>query len=132
LAVLITNVVQEDPDRPLILICHSLGGIVAKNALIDARLDSSYQEINEAVKALVFFATPHQGGGNKALLGDAVVRAIRHLGFARNDIMEALRHDSIITGPINQRFRHLIKGRRVVSFIETQPMGHAGLVSSAS
>ena len=112
--------------------CHSLGGIVAKNALIDSYIDPNYKALYDSTRGFVFFATPHHGGGNKASLGDAVVKVVRALGYARNDITEALRNDSIISGPINQRFRHLIKQTRILSFIETQPIAHLGLVCSIS
>lgn len=104
---------------------------MAKNALINAYIDPSHKSLYASTKGFAFFATPHRGAGNKVTLADAVVRVVRTFGYARNDIMEALRNDSIISGPINQQYRHLAIDMGIVSFIETRPMPRLGLVCSS-
>ncbi|KAM4063706.1 alpha/beta hydrolase family protein [Hirsutella rhossiliensis] len=50
--------------RPLILMGHSLGGIVIKSALLQASArEALYGDLLRATKAIVFFGTPHQGAG---------------------------------------------------------------------
>ncbi|RAO69814.1 uncharacterized protein BHQ10_005826 [Talaromyces amestolkiae] len=52
----------EAKRRPLILLGHSLGGIVIKQALITAKIRSPmYKDILESTWHLMFFGTPHQG-----------------------------------------------------------------------
>ncbi len=48
-------------ERPQIFICHSLGGIVMKRALISASLLSDYEPVRRNIKAVVFMGTPHKG-----------------------------------------------------------------------
>ena len=51
------------PAKPLILLAHSLGGIVLKRALIllAQEADDEDKMILESVKGLVFFGVPHKG-----------------------------------------------------------------------
>ena len=51
-------------NRPILFICHSLGGIVFKQALILAHnrsLDKGFVDISENTKAVAFLGVPHQG-----------------------------------------------------------------------
>lgn len=59
---------SEETERPLIFIAHSLGGIVVKQALPQARLEPQYQSICDAILGIIFFGTPHRGS-EKALYG---------------------------------------------------------------
>ena len=50
--------------RPIVFICHSLGGIVVKKALIFAHERSSaFNDILTNTKAIAFLAVPHKGSG---------------------------------------------------------------------
>lgn len=58
--------VERDHDlqsRPLIFICHSMGGIVLKKALTIARLeaDDEFPFLRSSVKGMFFLGTPHRG-----------------------------------------------------------------------
>jgi len=51
-------------NRPIILICHSLGGPVAKQmvrAAAERTADEAWKKIGSAVKGVVFISTPHAG-----------------------------------------------------------------------
>ena len=48
------------PAKPLVLLAHSLGGIVVKRALVLLARDEE-NEILNSVKGLVFFGVPHKG-----------------------------------------------------------------------
>lgn len=56
---------QEAPaqsSRPIIFICHSLGGLVCKKSLIIANEKRDrYESILDSTRAIFFFGTPHQG-----------------------------------------------------------------------
>jgi hypothetical protein len=50
-------------QRPILLICHSLGGIVAKRMIVDSAIrthEMNVQFINQ-IKGIAFLATPHSG-----------------------------------------------------------------------
>ncbi|RPB14008.1 hypothetical protein P167DRAFT_534622 [Morchella conica CCBAS932] len=51
---------SKEKKRPIIFICHSLGGIVVKEALNRARVHN-YQDIVGPTIGIVFLSTPHQG-----------------------------------------------------------------------
>ncbi|RSL91608.1 hypothetical protein CEP51_000247 [Fusarium floridanum] len=48
-------------QRPIIFVCHSLGGIVVKNALVHAssRQTKEFRDVFDAVYGIVFLGTPH-------------------------------------------------------------------------
>ena len=127
---------RQDPKRPIVWVSHSLGGIVVKKAIINAYISGNYYEsIHNATRGVVFFGTPHRGG-NLATLGDRMAKICRVVsGDVRNNIMEALRTDSMFAGDINKDFarRAMALELRVLNFIENLPITrHAGLVSMLS
>ncbi|KAI5816139.1 hypothetical protein BZA77DRAFT_64442, partial [Pyronema omphalodes] len=54
---------KETAHRPLILIGHSLGGLVLQNALVDASKSNSVEEkaFHQSCIGTLFFGVPHQG-----------------------------------------------------------------------
>lgn len=51
-------------QRPIVLVAHSLGGLVVKQALIEAQKqihDPDLLDINDSTHAIIFFGTPHRG-----------------------------------------------------------------------
>jgi triacylglycerol esterase/lipase EstA (alpha/beta hydrolase family) len=127
---------KQDPRRPIVWISHSLGGFVVKKTIINAYVSGDYyKNIHDATRGVIFFGTPHRGG-HGATLGDHIVKICRVIsGDVRNNIMEALRKDSMFASDINKDFvrRARALGLRVVNFMESLPIArHIGLVSTAS
>ncbi|KAA6413113.1 MAG: hypothetical protein FRX48_02857 [Lasallia pustulata] len=119
---------EEAEEKPIVFVAHSLGGIVVKRALVEAKLDDSYKSIREATYGIAFFGTPHQGG-DFAKLGDIAASIIR--GVLRNPsstFMEALKKDSLFSDTLVGDFRHQLEDYYVLSFFETLPMGRLGLI----
>ncbi|KAM5349705.1 hypothetical protein ACJ41O_006210 [Fusarium nematophilum] len=52
---------QKARQRPIVFVCHSLGGIVVKNALVNARSSNvqGFKDVYHAVTGIVFLGTPH-------------------------------------------------------------------------
>jgi protein SERAC1 len=124
---------QQDQERPIVWVSHSLGGLVVKKAIINAYISGDYYEsIHDATRGVVFFGTPHRGG-HHATLGDHMAKICRVVsGDVRNNIMEALRTDSMFAGDINKDFARRAKALelRVLNLIENLPIArHVGLVS---
>lgn len=95
---------------------------------MEATLDVSYKSIVEATRLLVFFATPHQGG-QYASVGDVAATLVRTLlRKPRNDLLEALKHQSDEAARRFEQSRHLLEECLVVSFFETVPFGKLGIV----
>ncbi|KAF3390337.1 Sulfite efflux pump SSU1 [Penicillium rolfsii] len=122
---------QSMPPK-IIFIGHSLGGLVIKQALLNAKEDPKYNAIRSSTSGLVFFGTPHRGA--KAVeLGKIAARVARFIskGHASNDLLDCLEHNSLFTRQMSDRFRHQLEDYRVVSFIEGKEvfLGGAGPAS---
>lgn len=59
--------------RPVIFICHSMGGLICKNILLHSHNDN--QELVKNTKGVMFFSTPH--------FGSNVISSILELGFKK-------------------------------------------------
>ncbi|KAH8796346.1 hypothetical protein BGZ57DRAFT_746706, partial [Hyaloscypha finlandica] len=99
---------QDSRGRPMIFVAHSLGGLVVKEALIEARKQKYHNHLNEiysSCEAIIFFGTPHRGSGAAkwaVLLGNIASAAQfdTNIGIARDldpsggsDKLEELRRD---------------------------------------
>ena len=99
-----------------------------KQMLVLAKLDDSYRQLRNATHGIIFFGTPHRGG-NSARLGDIASTIARGvLRNPQNNLMEALKTDSIFADSLVQSFRHQLEDYRIISFYETRPFKGLGLV----
>ena len=119
---------DDDEDRPILFVAHSLGGIIVKQALIEAKLDDSCGNIREATYGIAFFGTPHQGA-NDVKLGSIAASIVRSVSRnPQNTFLEALKKDSLFSDIVAENFRHQLEDYYVLSFVETRPTGNLGLV----
>lgn len=108
------------PKLPLIFVAHSLGGILVKQALVNAGANDRFHPIRDATRALLFFRTPH-GGGNDALvtLGSAAARILNFVtSSVSNDILTAVKKGSLYSDVLQEGFRHQLERYDIVSFVE--------------
>jgi hypothetical protein len=125
----------EHRTRPIIFVCHSLGGIVVKQAIIKANNDSAafsdMRDISQSVQGIVFLGTPHRGSSSAdysrilSLAVNAVGRSAqvtRFTGSTRTDLLQALRTNSRDLLSIGEDFSRLADGFAIASFIETNRM----------
>ncbi len=92
--------------RPIVFICHSLGGILAKQIIrksCDSE-DEDWKKVSQAIKLVVFLSTPHSG----ASLASALKAAIPH--FASKHV-ELLSNDSGFLQDINSHYRSFANGK---------------------
>ncbi|KAI1390113.1 uncharacterized protein F4822DRAFT_224746 [Hypoxylon trugodes] len=119
---------RGDPHRPLIFICHSLGGIIVKRALVLAKTDNTYEALGRSTFGVAFFGTPHRGGKH-AGIGDIIAKVVRAiLGNPGNTFMGALKEDSPFLKIITDDFRQLLENFQILSFYETRPLTRLGVV----
>lgn len=115
---------QTDPDRPLVFIAHSLGGILVKQALLNAYNNPRYRKLRDATSGLIFFGTPHAGGNDWLVrLGQASTRIVRGVfghAHAPNELLEALKHGSPYADMLQENWRHQLLRFKIVSFYETK------------
>ncbi|KAI1390068.1 P-loop containing nucleoside triphosphate hydrolase protein [Hypoxylon trugodes] len=96
----LTVVRKGDLTRPLLFICHSLGGIIAKD--IHRRCEPGRgglekeqgESISKSTIGIIFMGTPHRGG-SYGPLGKATERIVRYFGFDTNS---SILHDLVGNG----------------------------------
>ncbi|KAJ5553326.1 hypothetical protein N7494_002704 [Penicillium frequentans] len=108
----------EMGDVPLLLVVHSMGGLIAKEAYMQGRNDPGYKKIVKAISAILFLATPHRGTNLAEILNRLLQST--HISTPKNYISE-LSKDSFFLQKLNEQFRHVAPKLDIVSFYETQP-----------
>ncbi|EXJ70758.1 uncharacterized protein A1O5_05748 [Cladophialophora psammophila CBS 110553] len=110
-----------ESDTPLIMIGHSMGGLVIKRAYMLAKHDPSLQPLTTRFRAMYFLATPHQGSDWAKVLD----RMLNAFSLAP-EFVEELEKGSGALQSINEEFRHYFDQFELVSFYETQSMKYLG------
>ena len=114
---------SEERHRALIFVAHSLGGLLVKQALIEAMLNPLYRCIKASTYGLVFFATPHSGG-NKAGIAESAAKLCSALtGHTRNSLVQTLTKHSLLNEVSKDHFRFQLNDYEVLTYMETQQMG---------
>lgn len=119
-AVNLVTTIESDPDltkKDLALICHSFGGLVAKQVVRYA-VEDEQADFLRRLAALVFVATPHQGD----LKADFLVY-LKHL-LGSTVTLEDLRAHSPLLRDLGHWYRtqHERLGLRTLVFFEKQRM----------
>jgi pimeloyl-ACP methyl ester carboxylesterase len=114
-------------DRPIILVGHSLGGVVVKQMLRDAKTLNNGEWIDffDNVKGVVFLATPN-GGSDKATAISYLDRLLP--AFRASELPDQLNRNATILHELNIWYRNQIVESEIKTqvFYETEPT--AGLV----
>lgn len=114
--------VYHDTDSPklppLILVGHSMGGLVIKRAYALARSMDAFQDIGEQIISIFFLATPHRGADVAQLL----TRIHGITGIGPLPFVEELHKDSATIRSINDEFPNLCCKLQLFSFFETRPI----------
>ncbi|KAJ0123855.1 hypothetical protein J7T55_012326 [Diaporthe amygdali] len=116
---------EGEQSRPIVFICHSLGGIVVKQALNRAAESSRYRDtILNRVFGIFFFGTPHRGS-ELAPLGYIASRALKagSMGSHTNSqLTRDLERNSSSLSQISKSFLQHGHRIKIVSFVETEKM----------
>ncbi|MGH8142920.1 MAG: ABC-three component system protein [Steroidobacteraceae bacterium] len=110
-------------SRPIALVCHSLGGLLAKQLLKTAELsgDPSWKQIGDRVSLVVFIATPHTGSGLATALKHIVPRlASTHI--------ETLCSDSSQLHELNEFYRVAAQKRPIKTVVYYEKFKAKGAV----
>lgn len=110
-------------QRPIILVGHSMGGLVVKKAFI---LAQSIPNFKQRIRSIFFLATPHRGSDYAALLNNILTVS----GFlSPRQYLSDLTTGSTSAQIINDEFGKQAKDLPVFSFYETLRMS-MGISSS--
>lgn len=109
---------EDIESRPILFLGHSMGGLLIKQALINAHNNPKYTPIKDATTGLAFFATPHHGGdGMVVSLGGVVAKIATTVGFQKgDDVLETLKKGSIFSNIIQELWRNQLLKYDIVSF----------------
>ncbi|KAJ8694582.1 hypothetical protein PTI98_007242 [Pleurotus ostreatus] len=115
---------EKSSQRPLILLAHSMGGLVIKQALLTAntRADGRFNSILNSVRGIVFVGTPHRGG-NGVDGAKFVANFVRAFNVdIRYDLIKSLDPGSMVLFDLTDDFRQLIaaKGIEIATLFETK------------
>ncbi|KAK4126948.1 WD40 repeat-like protein [Parathielavia appendiculata] len=109
-----------DSDTSLVLIGHSMGGLVIKKAYMLAHQES--KPLAERVRAIYFLGTPHRGSDSARLLKNILQVASSAPGF----VTDLVRGSGALQST-NDEFRRYSADVELWSFYETQKLRTAGL-----
>lgn len=98
---------------------NSLGGLVAKQALVTAKLEGEYNPVYLSTKGLVFFGTLHWGS-KIAEIGGTVAKIVRLVRReARNNFIDVLKENSLFTA--ESRDNSALSKTSLLSLASTRP-----------
>ena len=117
--------------RPMMFVCHSLGGVIFKEALNCAHTklpDDVYQDIMDSTKAVAFLGTPH--GGASAAWWASKASSLASVLSAKlipqsDKFVNCLKRDSEELVRISTDFVQRAKPLNIKSFYETKATGKA-------
>jgi pimeloyl-ACP methyl ester carboxylesterase len=120
-----TSPYMRDAETPIVLIGHSMGGLVIKKAYILARQDPAHETLAGRFHTIYFLATPHRGSDSAKLLSDILKATYSSFAYVSD-----LKRNSKTTQEINDEFRNSCAGLQLRSFYETQKLKMGGLFST--
>jgi hypothetical protein len=122
---------QQHAPRPTVFVCHGLGGLLVKKALLAAKIRSSTQSIYESTVGIIFFGTPHRGS-SKANSSDSLAKFAQLLTLGalkpNRELIQQMKVGSVEAQATNESFRHIAAPIQIVSFYETIPTKSVGIV----
>lgn len=103
----------------MILVGHSMGGLVIRKAFVLARQFEEFESIASRVRAIFFMATPHRGSDLAQILSKVLAVAPGERPFVSD-----LNRNSIATQSINDEFPRHCGDLQLYSFYETIPTNY--------
>ena len=111
-------VIGRSQNVPIVLIGHSMGGLVIKKVVILSRENPAYRTIGDRFHSLYFLATPHRGSD----LAKTLNNILRMVFKGTKAYVTNLERSSEAQQVMNDSFRHYYSGINIHSFLESIPM----------
>ncbi|KAI1183777.1 hypothetical protein F5B17DRAFT_110946 [Nemania serpens] len=129
---------QEATERAIIFVCHSLGGIVCKDALIRSQkwaTEEHIEPICRATRGIIFLGTPH-GGAQIAKYFKILASVVGLVKQTNRTNLRDLSKGSSKLESIQEDFDHHLRSRRLYNlppvdvkcFYEAKPITGIGIV----
>ena len=124
--------IQE--TRKIIFVAHSLGGLVAQDALCSSKAspERHLQQVGSSTSGVIFLGTPHCGSDHAAwgALGATIAKPFKR---ANSNIVSVLKSNSETLARIQDGFRTILRERNddltVACFYEELPAPVGGMVN---
>ena len=112
-----TSPYLSDSDTPIVLIGHSMGGLVIKKTYMLAKYDATYETLANRFHTIYFLATPHRGSNLAKPLNN-----ILQIAYSPRAYVADLERSSLAIQSINDEFRQCSADLDLWSFYETQKL----------
>ncbi|KAK1521436.1 hypothetical protein CPAR01_14959 [Colletotrichum paranaense] len=125
----------DSSARPIIFVCHSLGGLVCQAALARAHTREHLKEVLEATRGILFLGTPHHGSA-LAVWAERLGKSVGVLKQTNTEILGVLRPESEVLAEIQDNFHNITQPQtkagvgtiQITCFYEELPLPGIGLV----
>jgi triacylglycerol esterase/lipase EstA (alpha/beta hydrolase family) len=121
---LLSNPKIKGQDTPIVLIGHSMGGLVIKKACILSKTNPDFVHVAERLHSFYFLATPHRGSNLAATLNNILCIS----GIGRRAYVSGLESQSELMRVLNDQFRVHYQGIHLHTFYESQPTPPLGMI----
>ncbi|KAK3292166.1 uncharacterized protein B0H64DRAFT_364874 [Chaetomium fimeti] len=103
---------DDTNERPVVFVCHSLGGLVCEDALVRSkeRPEQHLQNIFRSTRGIAFLGTPHHGAG-LARWAELLARSIGVIKQTNTEIVAVLKHESEVLARIQDSFHTMVLSR---------------------
>ena len=108
---------MKDSNTAIVLVGHSMGGLVIKKAHILARQDGGYENLAKRFHTIYFLATPHKGSASAKIL-----KKLLQITNSSPAYVAELERGSSVIRSINNEFLDYSNNLRIWSFYETQKL----------
>ncbi|KAL2168856.1 hypothetical protein VTG60DRAFT_6758 [Thermothelomyces hinnuleus] len=132
---------DDTNERPIIFVCHSMGGLVCKDALVTSRQRSErhLQNILQSTRGIAFLGTPHHGS-DLARWAERLSRQIGLIKQTNTKILEVLKQESEVLARIQDGFHTMVSARdkegqgqiEITCFFEELPLPVIGQVGATA
>ncbi|CAM1509288.1 Fc.00g030270.m01.CDS01 [Cosmosporella sp. VM-42] len=115
---------EMEQSRPIVFVCHSLGGIVFKQAFNVASGQSRYEGLSKMIIGVLFFGTPHKGSVIASFatsLGN-LLRASSLGAHTNVQLLKDLDRHSSRLEQVSDTFLQLGGSLKIVTFYEVDKM----------
>ncbi|PGH16231.1 hypothetical protein AJ80_05254 [Polytolypa hystricis UAMH7299] len=119
-------------ERPIIFICHSLGGLIVKRTLIHCHIAGNDKAVNHLLSiffstyGILFMGTPHNGSdlaGFGSFVQQVSSNVLPKMFFDSSpNLIQALKRNNPTLQNINDQFGYMRRRFRIYFFYEAKPM----------
>ncbi|KAG8532551.1 uncharacterized protein KY384_002428 [Bacidia gigantensis] len=117
-----TSPCLESSRTPLVLIGHSMGGLVIKKAYMLSKQAKCYDLLSQRIRTLYFLATPHKGSDSARLLKNILQMTNMSVPYVAD-----LEKGSVAIQHINDEFCEFATDLDICSFYETKKLKYGPL-----